>query len=360
MSNTFKSFSLFSLIFIFSTCKGLSQPEVKESVNDELKIGETIQQLGNSVARIFQDSKNNYWFASDGAVKYDGKTLTRFTTEDGLYSNRVRDFQEDHLGNIYFDTGEGINKFDGKTIEKLEVVDDINKARMLEPTDLWFAGEWNMNGVYRCDGDYLYQLKLPKHEHEEECKRLHPNVSFVLYANYTTFKDKTGNIWMGGCTFGACRFDGSSFLWVSEREMTEIDPGPALGVRAILQDLDGNFYFSSDFTSKYRIVSYDGVDTYEKLDGIHTSTEADLSNGCMSIAQDDDGNFWIAYYQGGVWKYDGEKFTHFPILINNEEADLFSIYKDRKGVLWLGTHNAGTFKFNGENFERFEPTLIDK
>ena len=125
-------------------------------------------------------------------------------------------------------------------------------------------------------------------------------------------------------------------------------------------DVDGNFYFSSDLTSKYRIVNYDGVDTYEKLDGMKPAQEIELPSSCMSIVQDNEGNFWMANYRGGVWKYDGEEFTHYPILLNNKEVDLFSIYKDRQGVLWLGTHNAGVYKFNGEDFERFEPKLTKK
>ncbi|PHR27170.1 MAG: hypothetical protein COA38_13730 [Fluviicola sp.] len=360
MSITFKSFSLIGLIFIFSACTGLSQPENEETRNDKPIIGRTIKKLETGVSRIFQDSQDNYWFASNGLIRYNGETLTRFTTEDGLYSNRIRDIQEDHLGNIYFDTGEGINKFDGKTIEKLEVIDDRLKARKLEVNDLWFVGDWNSNGVYRYDGQNLYQLKLPKHTLEEEFKRINPHGSFDPYSSYTTFRDKTGNIWFGGCTFGACRFNGSSFLWISEREMTEVDPGPAIGVRSILQDLDGNFYFSSDLTSKYTIVNYDGVDTYEKLDGMKSAQETDRPSSCMSIVQDDEGNFWMANYRGGVWKYDGEEFTHYPILLNNKEVDLFSIYKDRQGILWLGTHNAGVYKFNGEDFERFEPKLTKR
>lgn len=360
MPITLKSLLLLGIVLFLSSCKGLSQPEKEETKKVKPPIGKTIDKLGIGVSIIFQDSQNNYWFASDGVVKYDGETLTQFTTEDGLYDNGVRDIQEDHLGNIYFDTGEGINKFDGKTIVKLEVIDDSLKANMLEPNDLWFTGNWNMNGAFRFDGQNLYQLKLPKHPLEDEFRRLNPNVSFETYSCYTTLRDKTGNIWLGGCTFGACRFDGSSFLWVSEREMTEIDPGPSLGVRSILQDQDGNFHFSSDFTSKYRIVSYDGIEKYEKLSGIEASKEIDSGSSCMSIAQDDEGNFWMTHYQGGVWKYDGEKFTHYPILLDNKEVELFSIYKDKQGILWLGTHNAGAYKFNGVDFEQFDPKPIKK
>lgn len=354
MQKLIKYTTFIALIAALIACKGLAQPESEETENENLVIGKTIEQLGTNVSRIFQDSQNNYWFASNGVVKYDGETLTQFTTKDGLYQNRVRDIQEDHLGNIYFDTGKGINKFDGNKIEKLEVIDDSAKARMLEPNDLWFAGDFNMNGAYRWDGEQLYHLKMPKHSEEVEFRRNNPTVSYHLYSNYSTLKDKDGYIWFGGSTFGACRFDGNDFLWVSEREMTELNGGSSMGVRTILQDLDGNFYFGSDLTSKYKIVTHEGVETYEKLPGFTYSKEVDSPTSTMSIVQDDEGNFWMSIYQGGVWKYDGEKYTHYPILLNNKEVELFSIYKDHQGVLWLGTHNAGTYKFNGKDFVKFE------
>jgi len=345
---------------MLSSCNGFSQSDESPPFNEELHIGKKVEKLGISVSRIFQDSKNNYWFAHEGVVKYDGSSLIQFTTEDGLYANRVRDIQEDHLGNIYFDTGEGINKYDGNTIEKLKITDDPVKAKNLNPTDLWFAGNWNTNGVFRYDGKNLYNLKLPKHEQDEEIRYQFPNITYSIYSNYTTFKDNLGNIWMGGSMFGTCRFDGSNFFWVSEREMTEMDPGPSMGVRSIVQNQKGDFYFASNVTSKYRISQVNDETVYEKLPGIDTSKEPNADWACISMTMDDNGNYWMAQYEGGVWKYDGESFTHYPILINNHEAELFSITTDRSGVLWLGTHNAGAWKFNGKEFVRFIPEISKK
>lgn len=345
------------LIILFSACRDLSQFDENIKPSEELQIGVKIDALGDRVSRIFQDSENNYWFAHNGVVRYDGKELIQFTTDDGLYANRVRDIQEDHLGNILFDTGEGVNKFNGKTIEKLIPIEDQEQAKGLNPEDLWFAGKWNIDGVYRYDGENLCYLKLPKHVLEKEAREINPNVTFSLYSSYTTFKDNSGNAWFGGSTFGACRFDGTDFFWVSEREMTEIDPGPAMGVRSIVQDRDGNFYFASNVSSKYEVLNVDGSTSYKKLPGIHTSEESPPYTSCISMVMDDNGDFWMANYKGGIWKYDGEVFTHYPILIDGVEAELFSVYKDRSGTLWLGTHNAGTWKFDGEKFSLFVPEL---
>ncbi|MDG1333383.1 MAG: two-component regulator propeller domain-containing protein [Crocinitomicaceae bacterium] len=348
---------LIVITVVLSSCKGLSQPDDVSETTEELTFGKEIDQLNEGVARIFQDSQNNYWFSHEGIVKYDGEKLIQYSTEDGLYANGVHDIQEDHLGNLYFDTGEGVNKFDGKSIEKLVAIEDQSKAKGLNPTDLWFAGDWNMNGVYRYDGQHLYHLTLPKHELEKEFEELNPQATFDFYSNYTTFKDSNGIPWFGGAIFGACRFDGSEFFWVSEREMTEMDPGPSMGIRSIVRDNNDDFYFASNVNSKYRVYNKDGQTTYEKLRGIDNSKEPRVKSSCISMTMDNQGNFWMAHYEGGVWKYDGESFTHYPILIKSAEAQVFSIYKDKSGGIWLGTHNAGAWKFNGKDFVRFLPEI---
>ena len=62
-------------------------------------------------------------------------------------------------------------------------------------------------------------------------------------------------------------------------------------------------------------------------------------------------------YTGGVWKYDGEELSNFPVKDGEKEVLLISIYKDNQGVLWLGTDNAGVFKYNGKDFVKFELSM---
>ncbi len=343
-------FALIACGFSLS-CKGIPQPNTSAK-KKKSSSGREIKELGNSAAIIFQDSKNNMWFASDGAVKYDGKILTQFTTEDGLYSNRIRGFREDQLGNIYFDTEEGVSKFDGEKIEKLVVSTEKSEWK-LKPNDLWFEGNWNNGGPLRYDGKKLHQLKLPKHELEEEFYEINPKVEYNPYSVYKTYMDSKGNAWFGTSSFGACRYDGTSFLWISEREMTEIDDGPSPGVRSIFEDKNGDFWFTCNVNSKFKLIEKEVKTSYVKLEGIETSSTPGLNEYFMSMTQDNDGNYWMARYNGGVWKYDGIVRTHYPINEGKTEVQLFSIYKDNLGILWLGTHNAGLFKFNGKAFERF-------
>lgn len=353
MMNAIAPFLLIGLLAMFSSCRG---QQVSNAVTGPLS--------DKGVMVVFQDKDGQYWFPSDGVYRYDGKDLTHFTAKDGLCADGIPAIRQDQSGNLYFDLGECVSKFDGKTFRILPQAypDPSGHEWKLEPGDLWFRGTWDKNGPYRYDGDSLYHLQFPKHALEDEFYAKFPNVSYSPYGIYTIYTDRRGHVWFGTSTFGVCRFDGRSLSWISEEELTELDDGPAPGVRSILEDQDGNFWFGNTL---YRyVLDQDeltgqevGEINFSKRKGIDPSQApegVDLTY-YMSAVEDDGGNLWLATYDAGVWKYDGEQLTHYPVKEGSANVTLFSIYKDRQGVLWLGTHSAGTYRFNGEAFEKFRP-----
>src|SRR5262245_62877695 len=78
--------------------------------------------MPKDLGHVFQANDGHHWFASrtEGAFRYDGKTITRFTKKDGLAGNDVGGIQEDKSGNLYFSTDKGISKFDGRSFTTLE------------------------------------------------------------------------------------------------------------------------------------------------------------------------------------------------------------------------------------------------
>jgi ligand-binding sensor domain-containing protein len=75
----------------------------------------------------------------------------------------------------------------------------------------------------------------------------------------------------------------------------------------------------------------------------------------MSSTLDRAGALWIATYGEGVWRYDGQSTTHYPVTSGDQAITLFTISQDTRGLLWLGTQNEGPYRFNGESFEKFRP-----
>lgn len=333
-----------------------------ESIKESSKIGgDTVPQIGHNIMVIYQDRKSNYWLGSwqDGLYRLDGKSIIHYTAKHGLPNDRVEEIKEDKLGNIFINTSKGLCKFDGRSFITIKESLLPQSEWRLTPDDLWFKSS-KVGYVCRYDGKSLVSLEIPKSVVGEKYIATHPAV-FNPYIVYCIYKDRKGNIWLGTSMFGVMRYDGRKFDWISEADVTEMHNGPANGVRSIAEDSDGNFWFNTDF--KYRIKSsftesvrldedatfYLRVKSIGSLDG---KSNGHL-NEFLSIVNDNNNHLWIALYKNGVWKYDGKKVAHFPILVNKKIIPIYCLFKDNSGNILLGTPENGLFKFNGATFEKF-------
>jgi ligand-binding sensor domain-containing protein len=348
--NSTKIILLVFVSSIFLSCNGQVKSEQKIAEHKVTELGESVLQLDNKIWVIFQDSKDNYWFGSNGkGVFYlNGKDLKQITTENGLADNTIRGIQEDKSGNLFIETANGISKYDGKSFTTLKPIVSVNNKWKLETNDLWFG--YNANDLYRYDGESLYELKLPRQNLKKTFgidTLVSPFNNNNPYSVYKVNKDKDGNIWFGTFVAGAFRYDGQSFIWFGEKELSMLSNGVAPGVRSMIQDKDGYFWLSN-FISKYQIEP--NTLEYKKLKGI----EKDKPNYFNSGLSDKNGDLWMTNYGGKVWKYDGKTLSEFEI--NNKEKDilLITIYQDHNGIIWLGTDNDGVYKYNGKTFEKFK------
>ncbi len=362
-SNTF---IFFCLLILVASCRGQTPSPSGNTIvsdpNSPIAIGDTVSALDDSIWIVFQDKHHHYWFGSDGqgVYHYDGKTIRRFSTENGLVHNKIRGIQEDHAGNVFITTVNGISKFDGKVFTPLPVTE--SNEWKLDPNDLWFSilGKTGEQGPYRYDGTTLHHLKFPKHYMEDEYYAENGKRPWSPYEPYTIYKDRKGNIWFGTSEFGICRYDGKSWRWMYEKHLTLIEGGGSFGIRSIIEDKDGKFWFSN---TRYRynvlppgVSEQDtGLIHYKREEGIDDLETAEGKDRIyfMSAIQDNEGDLWMVTYEQGVWRYNGKDITHYPVKDGSRDISLFSIYKDKQGDIWLGTHEAGAYKFNGNTFEKF-------
>ena len=344
-----------SLIVALSTCAaGQDQKSIVAK-------GATVSEMPKDTGHIFQAKDGRHWFASrtEGAFRYDGKTITRFAKKDGLAGDDVGSIQEDKQGNLYFSTSGGISKFDGRSFTTLEP--RANGEWKIQPDDLWFAGGQDTGVVYRYDGTTLHRLAFPRTRAGDDAtlpRDKFPNAKYSPYDVYTIFRDSRGHLWFGTAVLGACRYDGKSFLWIPEEELRN----GSFGTRSIFEDKDGKFWFSNTL-HRYAIDPAvaagqgDASRWYRKETGIgdlsgHKQGEYDAF---ISSTPGEDGAIWMAILGGVVWRYDGETITPYPVTEDGKHHWIFSIYKDNEGVLWLGTQAHGVYRFNGKSFEKFGP-----
>lgn len=354
-----------SFLIILSSCKGQSYSRsIHSEKPDQVHIiGDTTQALDNSIMVIYQDKKNNYWFGSwkNGLYKYDGKTILHFTTKHGLPDNRVEEIKEDKLGNIFINTSKGLCKYDDHQIRSIEETFPTNATWMLQPDDLWFKSP-KQGYVCRYDGQNLVNLKIPTVKIGEDYIAKNPSV-MDPYAIYCMYRDSKGNMWFGTAVLGAFRYNGISFDWITETDLTEMHNGPSNGVRSITEDKNGDFWFNTEH--KYRIYNREVASNEDADSGVFYYREKSIGcldgkkngdlNEYLSIIKDDVDNLWMALYIHGVWRFDGEKIKHYPIQVDGKNISVYCLYKDNKGGIWLGTNENGVWRLNSETFSRFIP-----
>lgn len=341
------------------------------TINDQhptIAKGETVPELDRAIVSVIQDKKNNYWFGSNGngVYRYDGRTITRFTMKDGLCGDRVGGVQQDKSGNLYFSTSNGISKFDGQTFTTLSVAESNSPTNgwKLQEDDLWFAGGQNSGVVYRYDGEYLHRLEFPRTKRGDEHFLNYPrsdvqNAKHNPYDVYTIYKDRRGSVWFGTASLGVCRYNGKSFDWLYEDHLTNTPEGGSFGIRSIIEDKEGKFWFSN---TKYRYKIYPndssedggGLIRYEREAGVgDLSAMAGKSHIYFAfVVESEDGDLWMGTYQD-VWRYDGQSMNRYPIGDDSKTVWISSIYHDNHGDLWISTREAGAYKFNGKTFDRF-------
>lgn len=357
----FKVILIFGILSIIFSCSGQTKTKNFNTPEKTIALGKSVSKIEKKILVIFQDSKNNLWFggSDNGVYKYDGKSLVLYTEKDKLIENNVWGIQEDRFGNIYFDTSEGVSKFDGQQFTTLNVIENnsFKSEWKSEPNDLWFRMGWNNTGPYRYDGENLYHLQFPKNIIEDQFYSINPNASYNPYGVYNIYKDSKGNMWFGTSNLGLYKYDGNSIRWMFEKHLTETPEGGSFGIRSIIEDKDG-FIWICNPKYKYKILP-DNTKTnnlkainYQREFGIESKGLENLY--FMSMTMDNNGDLWMATYDNGVWRNNGNELIHYPIKDGDTEVLLFSIYKDNQGVLWLGTHNAGVYKYNGESFKKFE------
>lgn len=316
--------------------------------------GQNAIEIDPRIWRIYQDRSGSYWFGSNGSgvYRYHQQTLTQYTEREGLRGTQVRDIEEDAAGNVYIATEGGISRFDGEMFQTLEMVKPTTEDQgwKLNRDDVWLVDPRpGLYGTCRYDGETLHRLQLPPAPEGKAPSGV-----------YSIFRDRAGHLWFGTPESGVCRYDGNHFHWLFEKPLTTTPQGGEFGIRSVYQDRAGDFWISNT-RQRFQISPKSGLELknhrldYTKKEGLPNSQEDTDENFSYfhAVTEDSAGSLWMACGSNGVWKYDGQRVTHYSL---GDGAYALTLLYDREGTLWVGTLQHGIHTFDGEKFERFSPT----
>lgn len=297
--------------------------------------------ISEFVRRIFEDSNGNLWLGTngDGVLRYDGKSVSRFSLDEGFEGLAIRAIVEDSDKNIWFGTERGLVKYDGKEFTNYSkedglAGDNLWSLELDRDGQLWIA---TLDGLSRYDGKVFTDFKLPETGIDTERGISTPeNVSSIL-------QDSKGLLWFGK-SGGAFLYDPSGKKPL--QHLSEKDGLANNGVNDILEDKNGNMWFA---THHGGVSHYDGKTfTNYTTDGTITGDEV------WSLFQDSKGNIWFPAENVGVYKYDGKDFKLFNKKNGPGTNAIQTIYETRDGRIWFGGYK-GLYRLEGERIvEVFE------
>ena len=277
------------------------------------------------VSCLLQDKAGNLWICTAGGVsKYDGRSFTFYSEEEGLCNNDVRSILQDRSGNIWFGTlGGGVSKYDGCTFTNFSEKDGLSNNNVVsivedDSGNIWF-GTWN--GVTKYDGQFFTV-------YTEKEGLVNNFVHIVL-------EDKSGNIWVG-TNSGLSKFNGAMFSNFTEKQGLKNND-----VYCILEDNQGNLWFGTQGGGVFKLNS--------KIFANFTKRQGLISDEVYSILQDKRGDIWLGTHDG-ISKYDGQSFANFTEREGLSGNTIYCSLEDNSGNIWFGTATGGVSKFNPSSF----------
>jgi diguanylate cyclase (GGDEF)-like protein len=275
--------------------------------------------LGSDRIREMHAAGGGVFFAATaggGMLRIDGEKVTRFTTRDGLPTDRIWVFEDDGEGGLWVAThGGGVVRWrDGRVHEHLEgLPNDFARTLLRDPDGtLWIGTDGGGVAVWK-NGTIVRTVTT------------RDGLPSNLIRSLT--RDRDGSLWIGT--------DGGLARWRGVRAepvgITEGLPSPT--VRAVMEDREGSLWVGTTGglvrLSDTRFLSY-------------TRKEGLAVDGVRAILEDRGGRVWVGTEGGGLCaiapagvRCSAEGLPHETV---------YALAESRDGSLWVGTDGGGVVR----------------
>lgn len=294
------------------------------------------------VRRLFQSSDGDMWItAGDHLFQISNGEFIVHTAAEGLPESMSR-MEEDAAGNLWIGGNSVLARLDRHGMVTFGKQDGANSSRFSA------INQGPDGSIYFANSDtYIAKLEGTK------LKLAHPDVPNEIAHIWTsrfTLVDSRGDFWM--LTSGALyRFSGiTNFDQLDGRRPSKVyttaDGLKSNGMFQIFEDSSGDIWLSTRGVSnlghglaRLRKGS-DKFETFTEVDGLPPRKAP------SAFAEDRYGNLWITFYEGGLSRFDGERFDNFEPGDNLPEGLLPDLHVDKKGRLWIASTIDGLLRID--------------
>ena len=317
------------------TKKGLCQVRLNKSNSGSILSDKTEKLFPNrEISAIVQGPAGNIWIGTTtGLIKFDGNNYEEYAIAESSNSNIIGSLYFDVEGNLWIGTYDGLYKHRGNSFLNYSRKEGLS-GNFIFPilrdarNDLWIGT--NKNGLNRYDGKSFETFR-------KEDGLANNGVKSAL-------EDRFGNIWIGtdsGLT--KIRVDPISGQ-VSFTTFTTEQGLISELISSILEDKNGRLYFGG--TGGITIYANNRFENFT-LDAAYKKSDI----WAMVMTEDD--KLWLGAYKGGVFSFDGEKFTRENERIGLRSDVCLAMSLDNRGNIWMGTFE-GVFMYDGKSLVNFD------
>jgi ligand-binding sensor domain-containing protein/serine phosphatase RsbU (regulator of sigma subunit) len=271
--------------------------------------------LTGPTGNVFEDSKGNIWFATNGngVMMYNGKSITVINELTGLTAMSASQVAEDPYGNLWFATeGGGVCRYNPNSFEYFDESAGLNSKivnAISETPDgqVLFATD---GGLVFFD-DTSFRKLYVRNSAEEQTGRI-----------YDVLVNSKNEIWFTALNGHIYRIVNDSIRAFGGNQGV-LDHN----VTAFTERVPGEMWLGSWNVGLSNLTSR-GFTVFNARNGLHNFIITDLFTDHNHI-------LWIATDGEGITRYDGKKFKHITInegLIHNQ---INSFYEDSFNNLWV-------------------------
>jgi ligand-binding sensor domain-containing protein len=327
---------------LISACNGQEQTQKSRiessqviANTQELIIGNTQskEQISQVVRKIFQDSKGNIWFGTEGgAFRLSNNSLVYIDSIKSESGKRVtiKDIVEDKDGTIWLGHTDGISSINGETVINYYESDGLisNDVWCIEADtygNIWIG---TIEGACKFNGQEFNDFKMPVGKIDSTL-----GISSEKMVHNIT-EDSKGSIWLS-TNAGLFSYVEGSLIHVSEMAGIETN-----FVNEIFEDTSGEIWVSTK-QGLYKLQGNKSINI--------TGDKIEIGKGIGSIAEDKDGKIWFVSNQHYLYTFDGNELIEFQKSEENKGPVVFQIYKDQDDRLWF-VGFGGAFRLENGKF----------